>query len=66
MELRGSSESEVLEVVSTGTVKPKGLEGKFWVYEQLDRRQDDLISVAISVERPHLIVITAMVNWRPP
>ena len=65
MELRGLTELEVLDVIGTGEVKPKSVQGKFWVFKSLTGRKDNLISVSIAIEKPHLIVITTMVNWRP-
>jgi hypothetical protein len=65
MELRGLTEADVLEVIEKGEIKPKGSKNKFWVYKNLTGRKDNLISVSVSIEAPHLIVITAMINWRP-
>ena len=65
MELRGLSEMDILDVVETGKVKDKKNKNKFWIYKELKGRKDNLVSVSISIEEPHLIVITAMVNWRP-
>jgi hypothetical protein len=65
MSLRELTESEVLDVIGTGEVKPKTTPGKYWIYKELLGRKDNLISVSISIEKPHLIVITTMVNWRP-
>lgn len=65
MALRGLSESDVVSVIETGEAKAKNVKGRFWVYKELKGRKDNLISVSISIETPHLIVITAMVNWRP-
>jgi len=65
MVLRGLTELEVLEVIKTGKVKARVAKSKFWVYKKLPGRNDNLISVSIAIEKPHLIVITTMVNWRP-
>ncbi len=65
MALRGLTESDVLEVITTGRVKPKATPGKFWVYKELLGRKDNLISVSVAIEKPHLIVITTMIKWRP-
>ena len=65
MEMRGLTEAQVVEVIETGEVKPKASLGKFWVFKKLSDRKDNLISISISLEKPHLIVITAMVNWSP-
>lgn len=65
MELRNLSEDLVIKVVETGTFKEKEVKNKFWVFKSVKGRKDNMISVAIAIESPHLIVITAMVNWRP-
>jgi hypothetical protein len=65
MDLRGLNESEVLEVIKTGKVKPKATEGRFWVFKELEGRKDNLVSVSVALEEPNLIVITTMINWRP-
>ena len=65
MELRSLDQATVLEVIETGEVKAKESKNKFWVYKEILGRKDNLISVSISIEDPHLIVITTMINWRP-
>jgi hypothetical protein len=65
MSLRGLGEADVLSVIESGEVKPKESKNKFWVYRKVSGRNDNFISVSISIEPPKLIVITAMVNWRP-
>lgn len=65
MALRALDESTVLAVIETGEIKEKGAKNKFWVFKSIGDRKDNLVSVAIAIEAPHLIVITAMVNWRP-
>ena len=65
MELRNLNQADVLDVIETGEVKAKESKNKFWVYKELSERTDNLISIAISIEDPRLIVITAMINWRP-
>ena len=65
MSLRSLDEKEVIEIIEIGEAKAKESAGKFWVYRQLKERSDNMISVSISLETENLIVITAMVNWRP-
>ncbi len=65
MALRDLDEATVLKVIETGKVKAKEKPGKFWVFKKLPKRRDNLISISISIEDPHLIVITTLVNWRP-
>jgi hypothetical protein len=65
MRLRNLTEEQVIEVIETGELKSKGSKNKFWVFKNLKGRTDNLISVSISIEKPHLIVITTMISWRP-
>lgn len=65
MELRALSENEVIEVIEQGDVRAKDKENKYWVYMKLPYRKDNMISISLSIETPHLIVITTMINWRP-
>ena len=65
MELRGISEPTVVDVLETGKIKAKEKTDRFWVYKKIRGRKDNLISVSICIEDPHLIVITTMVNWSP-
>jgi len=64
MNMRGLDQSSILNVIETGEFKQKE-ENKFWIYKALTSRKDNLISVAAVIEKPRLIVVTAMVNWRP-
>lgn len=64
MKLRDLSEDLIIEVIETGTIREKD-KNKFWAYKSIKGRKDNMISVALAIESPHLIVITAMVNWRP-
>ena len=65
MALRGLNESLIMKVIETGTIMKKNTKNKFWVFKSVMGRKDNMISVALAIEHPHLIVITAMVNWRP-
>lgn len=65
MELRNLDQATVLGVIETGEIKAKPSKSKFWVFKEILGRKDNLISISISIEDPHLIVITAMINWRP-
>ncbi len=65
MALRGLDEPTVIDIIETGKVKMKEIKNKFWVFKSFKKRRDNFISIAISVETPRLIIITAMVNWRP-
>jgi hypothetical protein len=62
---RQISENEVVEVIEHGKTKSKGISHKYWVYGKVATRRDNYICVSISVEDPHLIVITTLVNWSP-
>jgi hypothetical protein len=55
----------VIDVIQTGKVKPKGDEDRFWIYKDFSGRDDNSICLSVVVETPYLIVVTALVNWRP-
>jgi hypothetical protein len=65
MEARSITQEAVIEVLETGEIKPKSANGKFWVYKNLKGRRDNLVSLSISIEKPKLVLITTLVNWRP-
>jgi hypothetical protein len=65
MLLRGVSETQVIEVIESGSVTRKEKPGKFWVAKAIGGRRDNLVALSISIESPNLVVITAMVNWEP-
>ena len=65
MELRNLTLDDVKKIVEKGKSKPKSTVNKFWVYYKFKDRDDNLVSLSISIENPHLIVITTLVNWRP-
>ncbi len=65
MSLRNISEAEVLEVIETEEAKAKEMENRFWVFKTLKGRDDNMVSLSISIESPRLIVITTMINWSP-
>lgn len=64
MKMRAVSEEEIVEVIETGTVKPKEKGSKFWVYKHFEKREDNLISVSLAIEGENLVIITVLVNWR--
>ena len=55
----------VIDVIQTGKVKPKTDENRLWVYKSFPARSDNSICLSIVIEEPNLIVVTALVNWRP-
>jgi hypothetical protein len=65
MELRGLDTAVVAEVVETGTIKPKAMKNKYWVYKKVKGRKDDLVALSFAIESPKLIVVTTMVNGSP-
>jgi hypothetical protein len=65
MELRNLTLDDVKKIVEKGKLKQKSTVNKFWVYYKFKDRHDNLVSLSISIENPHLIVITTLVNWRP-
>jgi len=65
MQLRNISLEILKQVIESGKVKEKDAEGKYWVYQRVRGRKDNLICAAVSIEKPRLIVITTLINWRP-
>lgn len=53
------------EIIETGQGKQKYLKNKWWVYKKIKERDDNDICLSISIEKPNLIVVTALINWRP-
>lgn len=64
MKERDISKELVLEILDSGQVKQKE-EDKYWVYKNIHARTDNLICLAIKIEKSDLIVITALINWKP-
>ena len=64
MKMRDVSIEEIVDVVETGSIKPKEADHKFWVFKHFEHREDNLISVSLAIEGENLIVITVLVNWR--
>ena len=65
MQLRGIASEEVIRVIEHGDVKQKKTKGKYWVFSNIKNRTDNFVCISISLEPPHLIVITTLVNWSP-
>lgn len=65
MKQRNIALAEVLKVLKKGKKVEKVKTGKFWVYLELENRNDNYICLSISVEDPCLIVVTTLVNWSP-
>ena len=65
MELRNIDEEAVIDLLQTGQIKEKPMKGKFWVFKQIGKNNEKSVCLSVSVETPNLIVITALVNWRP-
>jgi hypothetical protein len=54
-----------IAIIETGTVITKERKGRFWVYKNLPGRTDNSVCLSIVVEDPNLVVVTALINWRP-
>jgi hypothetical protein len=65
MQLRDIPPQLLKEVIELGEVKEKDVSGKYWIYKKVKGRKDNLICASVSVEKPRLIVITTLINWRP-
>ncbi|MFI4923182.1 MAG: DUF4258 domain-containing protein [Burkholderiales bacterium] len=59
---RGISDTELLEVIESGTIRKQD-EKRMWIYKALEKRADNLICAAV-VEEDRLIVKTVMINWQ--
>ena len=65
MSEREISRTIVEDVIQTGTPVKKKTLGKWWVYKRIKGQPDNDICISISVEKPNLIVITTLINWKP-
>ncbi len=65
MNTRDLSLERVIDIIQTGKVKPKSEDNRFWVYKNFPARSDNSICLSIVIEEPNLIVVTALLNWRP-
>jgi hypothetical protein len=55
----------LVDVIESGTAIKKTEESKFWVYKSISGRDDNTVCLSIAINEPNLVVITALVNWRP-
>ena len=62
MEERSVSESLLLDLLETGTIKEKTT-SDLWIYKAYPERPDNLVCTAV-VKGQAIIVKTAMINWR--
>ncbi len=65
MDLRGITEKDVMDIIASGSVKEKDTSNKYWVYKEFKKRSNNYICLSISIENTNLIIITALINWRP-
>ena len=66
MQSREISESLVVEIINSGSVKNKEHNpDRYWVYKKIRSRSDNLICLSVVIEQPNLILVTALINWRP-
>ena len=59
---RGISDTELLDVIETGTIRQKD-EKRMWIYKAVEKRVDNLICAAV-MEEDRLVVKTVMINWQ--
>lgn len=64
MKERDITKELVLEVLESGDIKQKD-EDRYWVYKHIRMRTDNLICLAVKIEKSDLIVITTLINWEP-
>jgi hypothetical protein len=65
MKSRDITSEMLVDIILTGRVKPKGVEGRYWIYKNFSNRNDNFVCLSVVVEEPNLIVVTALVSWRP-
>jgi hypothetical protein len=64
MKERDITKELVLDVLKSGSIKQKDTD-KYWIYKKVHGRTDNLICLAIKIEKSDLIVITTLINWEP-
>lgn len=62
---RDLTDEIVVDIIQTGTVKPKSVENRYWIYKDISNRHDKAVCLSVAIEEPNLIIITALINWRP-
>ena len=66
MQSRDVSRQHLLWVLENGSHKKKPTkDNKFWVYDRIENRDDNMVCFSIAIEEPNLIVVTALINWSP-
>ena len=65
MSARDITLETVTEIVETGTVIEKERNSRFWVFKDFLGRNDNSICLSVALEQPNLVVVTALINWRP-
>lgn len=55
----------LLDVIEDGTEVARSESNKYWVYKSISGRIDNMICLSLAIESPSLVVVTALVNWRP-
>ena len=65
MEERRVSRGLIIEVIETGKAIEKNKKGRWWIYKEIKLRTDNNICLSVTIESPHLILITTLINWRP-
>lgn len=57
--------SLITEIIETGKAIEKNKKGRWWIYKKIKQRKDNYICLSVTIESPHLILITTLINWRP-
>jgi hypothetical protein len=65
MVLRSITVETLVDALESGATIKKKEANKFWVYKSVPGRNDNTICFSIAIEDPNLVVLTALVNWRP-
>ena len=65
MALRNIDEESIADIIENGEVKEKHMKNKFWVFKKMRLDKNSYCCCSISLETPNLVVITALLNWRP-
>lgn len=65
MEMRNITMSSLVKIIEKGSVVKKKEENKYWVYKSFSKRTDNAVCLSVAIEKPNLIIVTALVNWRP-
>lgn len=65
LDARGISTELLVEIIETGKKIGKERENRFWIFKEVPTRSDNFLCISIAIERSNLVVVTALINWRP-